>query len=277
MSPGLPRWVSPVVIAASFLLFAAAESRFPLRLRREPRLRRTGRNLALAGPAAAAAELLQIPVLRPVSAWVVKESFGVLNVLLISGWPRTLLAILLLDYTLWHWHFANHRVKFFWRFHLVHHVDRDLDASTGLRFHFGELALSVFFRALQIILIGADPASVSIYQVALSASVLFHHSNLDLSARFDRLLAGILVTPRMHGIHHSNVKEEADSNWSSLLSLWDRLHRTLRLDRRQQELVIGVPAFSQPGDVTVGKLLALPFGPPRDDWTTPEGPRADLC
>lgn len=259
------------MIAASFLFFAALETRFPLRLRREPRLRRTGRNLALAGLAAAAVELLQIPLLRPASEWAGRSSFGLVNAIPLSGPIRTLLAILLLDYTLWHWHFANHRVALLWRFHLVHHVDRDLDVSTGLRFHFGELAFSVVFRALQVVVIGADPIAVLVYQAALSASVLFHHSNLALPSGVDRAMTALFVTPRMHGVHHSNVKADTDSNWSSLLSIWDRLHGTLRLGRAQESLVIGVPAFGEPADVTVGKLLALPFSRARDVWNAADG------
>ena len=104
--------------------------------------------------------------------------------------PRTAAAILLLDYTLWHWHWVNHRVAFFWRFHSVHHVDRDMDASTALRFHFGELGMSVVFRALQIVVIGADPFSIAIYQTLLFAAILFHHSNTRLPIGLERSSCG---------------------------------------------------------------------------------------
>jgi len=177
----------------------------------------------------------------------------------------------LLDYTLWIWHWVNHRVPFFWRFHSVHHVDRDLDASTGLRFHFGELGLSVAFRAIQIIAIGADPLSVAIWQMLLFISILFHHSNTRLPLALERVLVRIVVTPRMHGIHHSDYENEANANWSSLLSLWDYLHGTIRLDVAQQSITIGVPAFDDPKRVTLGKILAMPFRRRKEDWRRPDG------
>ena len=177
-----------------------------------------------------------------------------------------IVSIALLDYTLWIWHRANHGVPLLWRFHLVHHIDLDLDASTALRFHFGEMALSVLFRALQVILIGPTPDALSIWQNVLFGSILFHHSNLRLPLDCERLLTLVIVTPRMHGIHHSTHRGEADSNWSSLLSVWDRLHGTYRMDRPADAIVIGVPAYQDPAEVTLGRMLLLPFLEQRDDW-----------
>jgi sterol desaturase/sphingolipid hydroxylase (fatty acid hydroxylase superfamily) len=175
--------------------------------------------------------------------------------------------VVLLDYTLWWWHWATHRVPFLWRFHLVHHVDRDLDASTAIRFHFGELTLSIPYRILQVLLIGVDARGLWLSQTILFASILFHHSNARLPARIERLLVRLIVTPRMHGIHHSDSEEETNSNWSSLLSAWDFLHRTSRLDVPQESITIGVPAYDDPHDVTLGKILALPFQHQRNDWS----------
>ena len=259
------------MIGGGFLLFTLAESVSPLRRSREPRLRRVFRNLAMAGIGLATIELLQIPILVPISRWTMDRGFGVLNFLGARGWVRGAAAILLLDYTLWHWHRINHRVPFFWRFHSVHHVDRDMDASTALRFHFGELAMSVAVRALQIVVIGADPLSVWIYQTLLFGSILFHHSNTRLSLGFERVLVRVIVTPRMHGIHHSDYRNETDTNWSSLLSVWDFLHHTLRLNVPQPSITIGVPAFNDPGKVTLGKILGMPFARRRGDWERPDG------
>src|SRR5712692_6491417 len=177
MDSGLPAWIAPAVVAGAFLVFLLTETLRPLRRRRESRLRRIGRNLTMAGLGLATIELLQIPILLPISGWTMKAQVGLLHWLGLSGWARTVAGILLLDYTLWFWHWANHRIFFFWRFHSVHHVDLDMDASTALRFHFGELGMSVGFRALQIVAIGADPPSVAIYQLLLFASSLFHHSS----------------------------------------------------------------------------------------------------
>jgi sterol desaturase/sphingolipid hydroxylase (fatty acid hydroxylase superfamily) len=184
---------------------------------------------------------------------------------------RTAVAIVLLDYTLWFWHYANHRIPLLWRFHLVHHVDRDMDASTALRFHFGEQALSIVYRCAQIVVIGATPFSVWLWQAILFASILFHHSNVELPIAWERRLVRLIVTPRMHGIHHSDRLNETNSNWSSLLSWWDYLHRTIILGVPQDAVTIGVPSYENPSDVTIGRILLLPFVRQRRDFHLSDG------
>ena len=137
-------------------------------------------------------------------------------------WLEVAGAVLLLDYTLYWWHVATHRVSWLWRFHAVHHVDLDLDVSTAIRFHFGEITLSVAWRATQIVLIGVTPHSLSIWQAALIPAILFHHSSVRLSPRTERRLSYFVITLRMHGIHHSVVRDEMDSNWSSGFNFWNR-------------------------------------------------------
>jgi len=268
---GLPVWLTPAVVAGGFLLFLWIETLRPLRVERDSKLRRIGRNLSTAGIGLATVELLQIPILIPISRWAMTRGIGLLNQFELAGWIRMAVTLLLLDYTLWFWHWVNHRVPFFWRFHSVHHVDRDLDVSTGVRFHFGELGLSVLFRALQISAIGAGPLSVAIWQMLLFVSVLFHHSNTRLPLALERNLVRIIVTPRMHGIHHSDYENETNTNWSSLFSLWDYLHGTIRLDVPQQSITIGVAAYDDPKKVTLGKILAMPFRRRREDWRRPDG------
>ncbi|HEY6146855.1 MAG TPA: sterol desaturase family protein [Thermoanaerobaculia bacterium] len=266
-----PGTILAAVFLASLAAATLAETLRPLRRRVEPRLRRAARNFTAGGISLAAVTLLQTPLLAPISAWTTRQGFGVLNALRLPRAAATVLGVLLLDYTLWHWHRINHRVPFFWRFHLVHHVDLDMDATTGVRFHFGEMALSVVWRAVQVVLIGPSAAAIWIYQSLLFASVLFHHSNTRLPIWLERILVRIVVTPRMHGIHHSDWKNETDSNWSSLLSVWDYLHRTAVLSIPQSRVEIGVPAYRRAEDVTLPRLLAMPFLRQRADWTLPDG------
>jgi sterol desaturase/sphingolipid hydroxylase (fatty acid hydroxylase superfamily) len=270
MRPGLPGWVVPAAVAGAFLLFLSCETLRPLRRPREPKLRRMGRNLTMAGFSLATIELLQIPILAPISRWTMGARFG-LTFFLPAGWARTAATFLLLDYTLWFWHWGSHRIPFLWRFHKVHHVDRDMDASTALRFHFGEIGMSVVFRALQIVAIGAAPPAVVLYQMLLFASILFHHSNTRLPVAVERVLVRVLVTPRMHGIHHSDLENETNTNWSSLLSAWDYLHGTVRLDLPQQTIEVGVAAYQDPTKVTLGKLMAMPFRRQPEDWRRSDG------
>jgi len=257
-----------VIVGGSMVL---AERIAPLRRTVESKLRRIFRNLSTGGVSLALMSLVQAPLLQPVAAWIVRDHIGLLQLVQWPRWLETLVGIVLLDYTLWWWHWANHRIPFFWRFHLVHHVDRDLDASTALRFHFGELALSIPVRAAQMVLIGVDPQTLWLWQTILFASILFHHANVRLPLRAERLLVRLIVTPRMHGIHHSDRLDETNTNWSSLLSWWDYLHGTILLNVPQAAITIGVPAYAAPSDVTIGKILLLPFRRQRRDFHLPDG------
>jgi len=267
MAPALPY----LAMAGLFVALAVLETARPLRAAVEPRPRRVARNLGIAGLGLAALTLLQAPLLVPVAEWARGHRIGILNWTSLPAAVETVAAVLLLDYTLWHWHWLNHRVPFLWRFHLVHHVDLDLDSSTALRFHFGEMMLSVPYRLAQVVVIGASPSAVTVWQVLLVASILFHHSNVRLPAGLERVLVRLLVTPRMHGIHHSDYENETNSNWSSLLSAWDWLHGTLLLSVPQREVAIGVPGYGDPRQVTLGRSLALPFRKQREDWKGPDG------
>jgi sterol desaturase/sphingolipid hydroxylase (fatty acid hydroxylase superfamily) len=172
----------------------------------------------------------------------------------------------LLDYTLYLWHYLTHRIPFLWRFHLAHHVDLDLDASTALRFHFVEMMLSVPWRAGQVRLLGISPLGLALWQTVTLLAIMFHHSNVRLPIDFERRLSRLLVTPRMHGIHHSIVKDETGSNWGTICSWPDFLHRTIRLNVPQQEITIGVSAYQEPSELTIGRILELPLTADRPSW-----------
>lgn len=228
----------------------------------EPIATHAGRNLAIAGLAAATVQLAETPVVLPVARWVTARGWGVTRALPGPGWLRGIVAVLLLDYTLYVWHVLTHRVPLLWRFHLVHHVDLDLDATTGLRFHAGELAISVPWRVAQIAAIGVSPAALASWQTLTLASVLFHHSNTRLPERFEAVLSRLLATPRLHAIHHSIDPAQTDSNFSSGLSIWDRLHGTWRLDAQPEDVTIGVSGYQDPEAVALARLLRLPFVAP---------------
>jgi sterol desaturase/sphingolipid hydroxylase (fatty acid hydroxylase superfamily) len=251
------------LVLGAFGALVWLERRRPLRVEREPKLTRAARNLAVAGAGALALQLMEKPVTDRLTALVERRRWGLLKVARLPAWLEVAVACVLLDYTLYLWHVLTHRVPFLWRFHVVHHADLDLDTTTALRFHFGELALSVPWRAVQIILIGVSPRALSVWQTLLMVSILFHHSNTRLPVRVERRLNHFIVTPRMHGIHHSTVREETNSNWSSGFTLWDRLHGTLRLDVPQASIDIGVPTYRDPREVGLADILSMPFGEER--------------
>jgi sterol desaturase/sphingolipid hydroxylase (fatty acid hydroxylase superfamily) len=271
---GVPAWVSAAALGGTFLALAWLERRRPLRKRRvESTAVHTARNLAVAGLSAAAIQLAERPLVEPLARLVARRRLGLVQRLPLPAWARTALAVLLLDYTLYLWHVLAHKADWLWRFHQPHHADLDLDASTALRFHFGEMLASAPWRAAQVAAIGAGPFALSLWQTLVVVEILFHHSNVELPPQVERRLGWLVVTPRMHGIHHSIVRDEADSNWSNLLSVWDRLHGTLRLDVPQEEVTIGVAALRRPADVTLPRVLEMPFGEQHDPWLLPDGTR----
>lgn len=263
-------WLFGAIAGGIVLGVLWAERRRALRQPTERAPERALTNLALAGITVAVSEIAMSPVVQPLSRAVARRRLGLVQKLPLPDTVRDALAIVLLDYTLYWWHVAEHRVPWLYRFHAVHHADLDLDATTAARFHFGEFLASVPWRAAQVLAIGAAPRALSTWQRLTMLSVLFHHSNVRLPIGVERWLSRLIVTPRLHGIHHSIVQAEQDSNWSSGLTLWDRLHGTYRGNVPQRAITIGVPALRDPAEVTLGKSLEMPFHelPP---WRLPDG------
>ena len=256
-----------LVLAALFV----AETRAPLRPRVRPRGERLAVNGALALGAAVVVRLAVVPIGLAVAGAAERGGFGLLHWLAAPPVIAWAVGLLLLDYTMYVWHRLNHRLPMLWRFHLVHHTDLDLDVSTALRFHAGELALSCAWRAAQVAAIGPSIALVLAFEVVFEAATAFHHSNWRLPPALDRALAAVVVTPRMHGIHHSTLESETNSNWSVMFAWWDTLHRTRRLPRPSTPpLVIGLPAYRTP--LGVGQLLMLPLRRQRSAWSFPIEP-----
>ena len=256
----LPGWLSGLVIGGVFVTLIVAELRRPLRkTESEPKLRRNLRNMAVAGTSAISIMLTAMPLTAPLTRTVQRRKWGLLKRLPLSLALEVPIALLLLDYTLYLWHVAFHKVPFLWRFHQVHHLDLDMDASTAIRFHFGEMILSTALQVFQILALGISPLTFSIWNTWLLCEIAFHHSNAELPFALERWLCRFIVTPRMHGIHHSIVPEELNSNWSSGLTIWDWVHGTLRLNVPQNHLTLGVAAYPELEDVVLPKLLEMPF------------------
>ena len=259
-----------VALGLAALALLVGERQRPLRRATQARPARGITNLALGAISVATVALVEAPLTKPLARRAGGKRKGLVQKLALPAWARDAAALLLMDYTIYLWHVATHKLPFLWRFHLVHHVDMDLDSTTALRFHAADMALSAPYRAAQVALIGVSPRALKVWQSWFFTSILFHHSNLALPERFERVLARFVTTPRMHGIHHSAVRAETDSNWSSGFSFWDRLHGTFRLDVPQSDITIGVPAYRDAEELGVAASLALPFGHARDAWEPPD-------
>jgi len=263
------------IIPALTLLAAAAilvgERRSPLRRQTQAGPPRLARNLMLGVLSMAVVSLVESPVVQPLARRAEARRRGLVQRLPAPAWVRDGAAFLAMDYTIYLWHILTHKVPALWRLHLVHHVDLDMDASTALRFHAVDMLASVPYRAAQVAVLGVSPRALRAWQAFFFLSVLFHHSNLRLPAGLERRLARVLTTPRMHGIHHSTVRGETDSNWSSGLSLWDHLHRTFRLDVPDGRVQVGVPAYRDPASIRLRPSLAMPFVSQPDAWRPQPG------
>ncbi|MEP7252272.1 MAG: sterol desaturase family protein [Ginsengibacter sp.] len=252
-------WIGIPVLVVIFWILFFIESKFELRKRVQNKWQRSVVNSIVSIPSFILLRFMFLPAMIWLSIQNERMHFGLNYLYDLPLWAEALIGIFIFDYTNYLWHILNHRIPFLWRFHLVHHTDLDLDLSTATRFHFGEMIGSVFFRGAFVFLSGASPLIVIIYEIIFETATMFHHSNTNLPIRFEKALNKVIVTPRMHGIHHSIIKNEADSNYSVIFSFWDRLHDTVKLNIHQDDVVIGVPAYGDRQELTAEYLLKLPF------------------
>jgi sterol desaturase/sphingolipid hydroxylase (fatty acid hydroxylase superfamily) len=218
-------------------------------------LRRWGKNIALTAINAGLSPLLVIPL----SAFAAQGAVPWRPVWL-SGYWGLAFDLILLDLWIYWWHRANHQIAFLWRFHEIHHLDEFLDATTAVRFHFGEVALSALARSIAIYLFAAPLGSVVIFETLVRLSALFHHSNIRLMPSLERVLSRVVVTPSIHWVHHHAIRADTDSNYATVLSFWDRIFATRSPTRRSADMAIGVEHCH---DRALAALLLRPFQPAR--------------
>jgi sterol desaturase/sphingolipid hydroxylase (fatty acid hydroxylase superfamily) len=191
--------------------------------------------------------------------WAEAHQFGLLYQLAMPAPIRLVVACLLFDAWMYTWHRLNHRIPFLWRFHRVHHSDPQMDVTTANRFHFGEIIISSFLRIPVIALLGMQMHEIAIYEVLMFTVVQFHHANIALPEKLDRVARLFIVTPFMHKVHHSRWQPETDSNYASLLSVWDRLFGSFRLNREPASLRFGLDEFEAPSHQSLRGMLGTPW------------------
>ena len=258
-------WIALGVLLV-LLVWESAAPFFPFPKGRA-RARHGLRNVLLGGLNAVVTAALFIGLWWTATEWAEDHRFGLLHRMTLPAWSEWLIALLLLDLWTYAWHRMNHRIPFLWRFHRVHHSDPHMDVTTANRFHVGEIVLSSVLRIPLILLLGIGIGQLALYEVLMFAVVQFHHANVGVTERWDRRLRLLIVTPFMHKVHHSRWQPETDSNYSSLLSIWDRLFRSFRLNARPESIQLGLGEFSSDRFQTLGGLLKTPLArkqPPQD-------------
>jgi len=215
------------------------------------------------------ADVLVVRLLLPTAAAGValvaaERGFGLFHVIGLPFWLAAPIGFLALDLVIYGQHVMFHHVPWLWRLHRMHHADLDIDVTTGVRFHPVEILLSLVIKIATVALLGIPAAAVVCFEVVLNATSMFNHANASLPRWLDRVARLMLVTPDMHRVHHSVLRQETDSNFGFNLPWWDRLFGTYRPqpEAGHDRMTIGLPIFRDPQELRLDRLITQPF---RDD------------
>ncbi len=243
------------------LILMMLEALWPRRVRQFPRRRRWPTNFLMTIINTIALRLLAPLSGVMIALWASMNGIGLFNLIVLPNGLEILLTLILLDAAIWLQHVASHKIPLLWRLHRVHHIDQDIDVTTGIRFHPLEILLSMFYKAGIIACLGASMTNVILFEIILSGCALFNHANWALPRRLDRLLRLVLVTPDMHRVHHSTLRGETDSNYGFALPIWDRLFGTYRAQpaHGHDAMQIGLPEHQNAPPIPLIRSLILPF------------------
>ena len=249
-----------LIFVSVFLLMLTFESFISRHPTVDSKPRRLGIHLGLSGLNTLLLKLVFGAAAVGAAETVEIRGWGLFNIL---DWPNAvefIFAVVFLDFAIYLQHVIVHKIPLFWRFHVVHHSDIDLDVSSGLRFHPVEILASMLYKIGIICLLGPAPMAVLAFEAVLNGMALFSHSNIKLPGKMDHLCRKLIVTPDMHRIHHSIEVSETNSNYGFNLSVWDRMLGTYREDalKAQPDIVIGIDTFRRPEELTFYSLLMMP-------------------
>jgi sterol desaturase/sphingolipid hydroxylase (fatty acid hydroxylase superfamily) len=248
-----------ITSAVTLALLWIGESLIPLVEARRHRARHGGANLFLGVANGVLASLVFATGMLFVTEWARAHGFGLLHWVSLPAPFAAAAAVVVIDFWQYVWHRLNHLVPVLWRFHAVHHTDEELDATSGVRFHTGEILFSGLARLAVIPLLGVTIEQLLLYEAIVLPVVLFHHSNVRVPGSLDRALRTVMVTPWMHWVHHSKWQPETDSNFSSLFSWWDRMFRTLRLRDDPRTVDLGLEGYEEHESRSLLGMLKSPF------------------
>jgi sterol desaturase/sphingolipid hydroxylase (fatty acid hydroxylase superfamily) len=244
-----------------FIIMAVLEHLFPRKKRVMPRAGRWFTNFGLVVLNSIVLRVA-VPVVATEAAFhAVQNGWGILSFTLLPTWLEFIAAIILLDMFIYLQHVLMHKIPVLWRLHKIHHADRDLDASSGLRFHPFEIIISMGFKLAFVIIIGAPVASVIIFEVILNAGSIFNHANFHLHKAIDKILRYFIVTPDFHRVHHSVHEGETNSNYGFFLTCWDMLFTTYTSAPKDghNQMTIGLSEYENDDPKNMLWCLIEPF------------------
>lgn len=264
--PTLPDASLPLLAALALGALWTLESLAPMFAHARDRAAHSLRNLALGLINAIVRAGVFTTLILLVTEWAANARFGLLHELPLPAPAEWALAFLLLDFWNYAWHICCHKLPLLWRFHLVHHHDEHVDATTALRFHVGEIVLTSIALLVVLPILGVTLPQLLLYELVLVPSALFHHANIRIPARLDAALRLVIVTPRMHWVHHSRWQPETDSNYAGVLSIWDRLFGSLRLRPDPRTIELGLDGYTADERDTLGGMLGAPLAPSKSGY-----------
>ncbi len=249
------------IFASVLALMMVIEALAPRKNRTQKRTRRWLTNAGIIVADTLIVRLVMPIVAVGVALYAAEHQIGVLNIIPLPFWVSFLLGFIFLDFAVYAQHVATHKVPLLWAFHKMHHADRDIDATTGVRFHPVEILFSMVYKMIVIMLLGPAAAAVILFEITLNASAIFNHANFRLPAILDRYMRLIIVTPDMHRVHHSIYREEHDRNYGFFLSIWDRFFKTYTAQPREghDQMTIGLAEHQNEKPSTLLWSLLIPF------------------
>ena len=243
------------IIIGLFLTLSLLERLYPYRTIKQPSRHWLG-NLGLWGINSVLSSLFIIGFTASLTTLTPTAVVAARAAIFPEAWLATLVDCVVYDCYIYWWHRLNHLSPWLWRFHRVHHLDENLDATTAVRFHWGEVLLSCLWRAPLIILLGLPLSSVLVAEILLLCLSLFQHSNLDLPTRLDNFLKIFIVTPTYHFLHHEPDRRNTDSHYGNILTIWDKMFNSRAHGTATKKMKHGLPGLS---DISLPALLLAPF------------------
>ena len=195
-----------------------------------------------------------------------KNQFGILQMIELPVVLYIIVGLALMDLIgAWSIHFLEHKVRWMWRFHIIHHSDTHVDVTSGLRHHPGENILRLAFTTLAVLVVGPAFGLVMLYQTISAFFAHLSHANIQMPKTMDRLLSFIFVTPHFHKVHHHYVQPYTDTNYGNIFSFWDHIFGTAVYEKKIDSLVYGLDTHMNEEDHSSLKgLLMIPFQPYRE-------------